>query len=112
MAPLLLVLLLQSPTAAPAPRLRLPAVSFVLAQAADAGSSCYAFQTGRFVEANGLLSSNCARVTITKAAYTGLVVWTHAKLSKNHPKAARVSLWIATGLSVVPLAWNLHALTR
>lgn len=113
MAPLLLAGLLLRPLApVEAPRLRLPAVVFVAAQGADIATSCYAFSTGRFVERNNLLSSNCARVTITKTVYTAATLWIHGRIAKTHPKVARYSLWIAAGLSTVPVLWNLHQIRR
>lgn len=66
--------------------------AIVLAGALDLGSSCYAFSTGRFEEANPMLpfvGRSCARLALVVGAAATTVVLTHRKLRERHPKIAK-----------------------
>jgi uncharacterized membrane protein len=104
---LLLCLCWATPTQAQTPTL--PLVVFTVGQVGDVVTTRIALSRPGFVEANPALAwvaESTPRLVLAKAATTTLTIWAVRRLSRDHPRAAKVVAWVVATVAVGVAAHN------
>ena len=84
--------------------------TFISLQSLDVGTTCYALNTGRFIEKNSLLPTSCLNIGLVKSSSVIGLIYLGNKLKTKKGKIVYYSILI--GISSYPVIHNIKELRK
>ena len=85
--------------------------TFISFQSTDVSLTCYALNTGKFIEANNIMPSSCLKIGLIKSSTVGGLVYLGEKRIKTK-KGKIIYYSILSGISLYPVIYNIKQIKR